>query len=87
MTIQVKAPKQLVRLLSIEIDPSCFGFFFPSLYDCSKNLHHHLKLIRYKRKTNPILDTRIFPRFEQVTCFYFEFSLANDDVIFALIGD
>ena len=24
----MKAPKQLVRLLSIEIDPSCFGFSF-----------------------------------------------------------
>ena len=33
------------------------------------------------------MDTRIFPRFEQVTCFYFEFSSANDDVLFALIGD
>ena len=28
MTLQMKAPKQLVRLLSIEIDPSCFGFSF-----------------------------------------------------------
>ena len=28
MTPLIKAPKQLVRLLSIEIDPSCFGFSF-----------------------------------------------------------
>lgn len=30
-------------------------------------------------KTNLKLVTRIFPRFRQVTCFYSEFSLVNDD--------
>ena len=82
----MKAPKQLVRLLSIEIDPSCFGFsFLRSMIGLKTFITILTNQIQKENKSN--LDTRIFPRFEQVTCFYFEFSLANDDVLFALIGD
>lgn len=42
--------------------------------------------IKCSYKLNSNLVTRVFLRFEQVPCFYFEFSFVNDDVNFVLIG-
>ena len=47
----------------------------------SKKLRPLSQPIRFKIETNnDDLVTRVFPRFWQATCFYFEFSLVSDDV-------
>lgn len=46
-----------------------------------------LPLCDWFRKTRAAnLVIRVFSRFKQVACFYFEFSLVSDDLTFVLIG-
>ena len=67
--------------LKVEYNSGLLLFFGTSLCDCSKKLRPLSQPIRFKIETNnddPV--TRVFPRFRQATCFYFEFSLVSDDV-------
>ena len=52
------------------------GSFFTSLSDCSRKFAPLSKPIRCKTQTNHDLVNRVFPRFRQFNCLYFEFSLA-----------
>ena len=52
------------------------GFFFTSLRDCSRKFVPLSKPIRCKTQTSHDLVNRVFPRFRQFNCLYFEFSLA-----------
>ena len=52
------------------------GSFFTSLRDCSRKFAPLSKPIRCKTQTNHDLVNRVFPRFRQLNCLYFEFSLA-----------
>ena len=66
--------------LKVEYNSGLLLFFGTSLCDCSKKLRPLSQPIRFKIETNnddPV--TRVFPRFRQAACFYFEFSLVNND--------
>ena len=66
----------------------CFGFALLRSVIGPENSHHSSQPIRCKTKSNHDLVARVFPRFWQFGCFYFELSLAlNHRIIsFLLIG-
>ena len=67
--------------LKVKCNSGLLLFFGTSLCDCSKKLRLLSQPIRLKIEiNNDDLITRVFPRFWQAACFYFEFSLVNDDV-------
>ena len=61
-------------------------FCLTSLCDWSRKLAPSSQPIRCKIKNNRSLLTRVFPRFSQYNCFYFEFSLALKVFLLLLIG-
>ena len=61
-------------------------FCLTSLCDWSRKLAPSSQPIRCKIKNNRSLLTRVFPRFSQFNCFYFEFSLALKVFPLLLIG-
>ena len=52
-----------------------------TLFDWSRKLGRPSQPIRYKIKTNHDLIPRVFPRFRQFGCHYFEFSLAMTGIL------
>ena len=58
--------------LSVESDQRLLWFYFTFLCDWSGKLAPLSQPIRYNPKTNKSLVTRVFPRFKQFACFYFE---------------
>ena len=67
--------------LKVKCNSGLLLFFGISVCDCFKKLRPLSQPIRFKIETNnDDLVTRVFPRFWQATCFYFEFSLVCDDV-------
>ena len=77
--MQVSAGRDIFHRVS-KSDLEWLCFYFPSPCDWSKKLTLPSQPIRCKTKTNHDLVARVFPRFRHVACFYFEFSLVNDDV-------
>ena len=73
-------------ILNLESNPKLLQFCFISWCDCSRKLAQLFQPIRTKTKRNRDLVIRVFPRFRQFACFYFEFSLAHGDIFFAMIG-
>ena len=66
--------------LKVKYNLGLLLFFGTSLCDCSKKLRPLSQPIRLKIEiNNDDLITRVFPRFWQAACFYFEFSLVNND--------
>ena len=62
--------------LSVDSISELFWFYFSSLHDWSRKLVPLFQPIRFKTKPNCVLVNSVFPRFRQLTCIYFEFSLA-----------
>ena len=58
----------------------CIGFALFCSVIGLRNLPPLSQPIRCKTKTNRDLITRVFPRFRQFTCVFFEFSLAPCDI-------
>ena len=66
--------------LKVKCNSGLLLLFGTSLCDCSKKLRPLSQPIRLKIEiNNDDLITRVFPRFWQAACFYFEFSLVNND--------
>ena len=70
--------------LSVDNNPGLFWFWLTLLSDWSRKLAPSSQPIRYKTKNKRGMVNRVFPRFKQLACFNFEFSLANDDVNLSL---
>ena len=71
----------MLSILSVERNPWLLCFCYTSLFDWSRKLGRPSQPIRYKIKTNHDLIPRVFPRFRQFGCHYFEFSLAITGIL------
>ena len=70
--------------MSVDNNPGLFWYWLTLLSDWSRKLAPSSQPIRYKTKNKRGMVNRVFPRFKQLACFNFEFSLANDDVNLSL---
>ena len=59
-----------------KVSRNCIGFALLRSVIIPENSCHSLNQSDSKPKTNRTTVTRVFPRFMQLTCFYFAFSLA-----------
>ena len=72
--------------MSDESKPRLLWFCFTSFCDWSRKLAPLSQPIRYKTETSQELVARVFPRFAQSACLYFEFSLKIKGIFLLVIG-